>query len=63
MEIEQIDTIPLSIELLTYFHSFKDFPYHNIHSIVESIKTVYKVVTFEAISQILYLHKVKLNFT
>lgn len=61
MEIDQINDIKLSPQLLNYFQCFNDFQYSYIHSMIENIKKVYKVSSLEVISQILYLHKVNKN--
>ena len=58
MDIEEVKTIKLSTELLSYFSMFNDFEYIYIPSIIESIKNEYKISSLENISQILYLHKV-----
>ena len=58
MEIQLMNSIKLSPQLLNYFGSFKDFQYSSIHTIIENIKKAYKVSSLEIISQILYLHKV-----
>lgn len=58
MEIEQIDGINISIQLLQYFRNFNDFQYNSVYSIIENLKKIYKVSSFDAVSQILYVHKV-----
>ena len=59
MEIEQIDNINLSIQLLNYFRNFNDFQYTFVCSIVDNTKKLYNVSTLDQVSQILYIHKVK----
>ncbi len=59
MEIEQIDSINISLQLLQYFRNFNDFQYNYVFSIIENIKKIYKISSFEVVSQILYVHKVR----
>ncbi len=59
MEIEQIDSINISLQLLQYFRNFNDFQYNYVFSIIENIKKIYKISSFEVVSQILYVHNVR----
>ena len=59
MEIEHIDSINISLQLLQYFRNFNDFQYNSLYSIIETIKKVYKISSYDVITQILYVHKVR----
>jgi len=59
MEIEQIDSIKISLQLLQYFRNFNDFQYNYVFSIIENIKKIYKISSLEVVNQILYVHKVR----